>query len=148
MKKLLSLSAMALALALVSNANAMDKGKAPPAHNHHEHAYVEFPPKNEEGNIMYHPEFYMSDQSRPYVYHGGYWWYPHADATMVEGYMPIMHEGYYWYASEVGPDVFYGSNAGPVVFVVPHPMDKPMDDAIGSPMEKDHVHAPGVKPAE
>ena len=144
MKKTILATVAIAALGLGAQLQAESAEKIPPKHSHHDHAYLEFPPVNEDMNIEFHPEHYWANADYPYFFHEGYWWYPSSEGGFLEGYTPYFHEGSYWYPSMQHPHVVYITD-DPVVYVYPHPMDKPMDDAIDSPMHKDHVNAPEVK---
>ena len=63
-------------------------------------------------------EYYGEVKEYPYVYYNGYFWYPKADATIVEGYTPTYWNGQYWYASRVHPHHVYVEKQN-VVYLIP-----------------------------
>lgn len=54
-----------------------------------------------------HIEYYAGIETYPYVYYGGYFWYPKTEATVLTEYTPTYWNGYYWYASRVHPHQVY-----------------------------------------
>lgn len=113
--------------------------------------YVVFPPVVTNGcdtcAAQAAPHYYSGRQDCPYMYHGGYFWYPDAQGTMLKGYTPYQVEGKYWYASRLHPHTVYVERA-PRVYAYPYPMQapNPMDDELyemqTSPMAKKWDSAP------
>jgi len=60
-------------------------------------------PTNFNSNI----DYYGEENGYPYVYYGGYFWYPKTEATVLNGYTPTYWNGYYWYASRIHPHHVY-----------------------------------------
>jgi hypothetical protein len=71
------------------------------------------------------PECFGGNTACPYIYHGGYFYYPNASAAMLAGYTPVAIGGSYWYPSQMHPHVVYVERK-PVLYVMPQPMNKPM----------------------
>ncbi|MBL8677384.1 MAG: hypothetical protein JNJ47_08250 [Alphaproteobacteria bacterium] len=113
--------------------------------------FVTFPPMDL-GDAC-RPEFYAGRTECPYVYHGGYFWYPHINATMLEGYTPSLLRGMYWYPSYMHPYVVYAQKA-PVVYTIPYVLSKPLpsDSAMykaqTAPMRKKWESAPEMQPGQ
>ncbi len=142
MKKVFMTTAAMLALIVGANAH-VEKKPANSGHVHHEFSFKEFPPRDADGNITYKPDAYFENDGHPYWTWGGYNWYPADKADILPGYEPFFFDGYYWYASKDHPTVYVEGNN--VVYLVPNPLDKAMDDAIGSPMDMDFQGQPAVK---
>lgn len=75
--------------------------------------YITFPPA--QGCNL---EYYWGTAAYPYVYHGGYFWYPQAQANVLAGYNPAYWNGAYWYASRMHPHMLYIEGQG-ASYVVP-----------------------------
>lgn len=138
-----------------------------PHHRHHKHhykhhaevyhpvevqgVYVTFPPLDECGRPACAPSYYAGNQGCPYQYHGGYFWYPHAQGTLLEGYAPYHYQGRYWYASHMHPHMVYTQKVQPVP-TYPYPLAHPRDAAAYSgqqmPMQPKWESAPKTMPAE
>ncbi len=109
-------------------------------HAHHAHhvaadvEYVAFPAA-QGCNV----EYYQGATTCPYVCHGGYFWYPHAQATIIPGYTPANWNGNYWYASRMHPHAIYAEGQG-VSFVIPTNMARHHD-----PMRPLYQAAPTVQ---
>lgn len=128
-------------------------------HKHHAHShvgmattevagvYVTFPPVDECGRPVCTPSYYAGNQECPYQYHGGYFWYPHAHANLLEGYVPYNYNGMYWYASRMHPHVVYVDRT-PMVYTLPHPMDGRMYAVQPAPMARKWESAPVIRSAE
>ncbi len=140
MKNVLMTTAAMLALIVGANAHVDKVEMKASAHHHHSN---EFPPRDAEGKITYHPHAYFENDGHPYWSWGGHYWYPHDRADRLADYEPYFFDGYYWYASKDHPTVYMSGND--VMYVLPHPMDKPMDDAMGSPMQMGSQGEPAVK---
>lgn len=122
---------------------AHHKHHAKKAHHHKHHAgsayhpadvggvYITLPPMN--------PELYWGRTDCPYLYHGGYFWYPHTRMDLLANYTPYGMGGRYWYPSHMHPHMVY-INRTPLVYTypypmgVPHPMDGAMYGAQPAPM--------------
>lgn len=109
MKKLALLTTSALILTATNEVSAQtpnDNKPLPPAVPGPtvslKETYVIFP-ANFNSNI----EYYGEENAYPYVYYGGYFWYPKTEATILTGYVPTYWNGYYWYASRVHPHHVY-----------------------------------------
>ena len=115
--------------------------------------YVTFPPINECGQPTLGPAYYWGNPQCPYLYHGGYFWYPHARADMLRGYTPYYDQRWYWYPSRVHPHAVYIDRT-PLVYTHPYPlhMANPMDRTMyrmqGAPMQKKWEDAPEMRAAE
>ena len=113
--------------------------------------FVTFPPMDL-GNTC-RPEFYAGRTECPYVYHGGYFWYPHINATMLNGYTPSLLRGMYWYPSYMHPYAVYTQKAA-VVYTMPYvlnrplPSDSAMYNAQTAPMRKKWESAPEMQPGQ
>lgn len=70
------------------------------------------------------PQCFGGVTSYPYIAHGGYFYYPNAQGTMVAGYNPTYMNGAYWYASRQHPYDVYAERR-PVLYVMPHGMHTP-----------------------
>lgn len=113
--------------------------------------YVVFPPVVENGcdacAVQAVPQYYAGRQDCLYLYHGGYFWYPNAQGTLLKGYTPYHAGGRYWYASRLHPHTVYVERA-PMVYAYPYPMQtpNPVDDELyemqTSPMAKKWGSAP------
>ena len=91
------------------------------AHKHHKHhmrhghmrhghalaVYVNYPPVNVAAFSACPCEYYQGNQEHAYIYHEGYFWYPHAHAEMLVGYAPHHMHGSYWYPSRMHPHAVY-----------------------------------------
>ncbi len=93
-------------------------------HKHHPHHKAPVAPRAE-GHVTFPPaqgcnlEYYCCGASNyPYVYHGGYFWYPQSEATALAGYTPSYWNGSYWYASRMHPHMLYVEGQG-ATYVVP-----------------------------
>lgn len=115
------------------------------AHKHHKHharvnpVYVAFPPA--QGCVV---QDYCGTASCPYVYHGGYFWYPHTQANLVLDYTPSQWNGNYWYASHHHPHVVY-LNRQAASYVLPYTMDTAFH-MYHNHMVSPYMYAPTVKP--
>ncbi|MBI2707821.1 MAG: hypothetical protein HYX35_05890 [Proteobacteria bacterium] len=108
---------------LVSPPCAAPKPQAHKVHNKHHHKpkhiapmqnmQVTFPPA-QGCNV----DYYCGTTTCPYVYHGGYFWYPHTQSTVLPGYTPSYWNGAYWYASRMHPHMLYIDGQG-ASYVVP-----------------------------
>ena len=118
-----------------------------------EGVYVTFPPINECGQPILGPAYYWGNPQAPYLYHGGYFWYPHARADMLRGYTPYYDQRWYWYASRMHPHAVYVDRA-PLAYTHPYPlhMVNPMDRTMyrmqGAPMQKKWEDAPELRAHE
>ncbi len=108
---------------------------------------VGFPPVDQCGKPMCEPSYYADRSDCPYKEHGGYYWYPHAEADKVQGYRPYQDQNMYWYASRMHPERVYGRNE-PLELVNPSPMDEPLHDMLDAPMEQKFEGAPMRAPAD
>lgn len=126
-------------------------------HRHHHHhgmdgrteidgVYVTLP-VNVNGQIEFLPEYYVGNKNFPYLYHGGYFWYPHARHDIIAGYVPHCANGRCWYASYVHPHMHYVQGENMVV-VLPHRMDGVIFDGHNTPMMQKWGSAPVVRMAE
>lgn len=126
-----------------------------PHHRHHRAegrteingVFVTFPPVDARGVAVIVPEYYAGKRDCPYMYHGGYFWYPHTRADMMPGYTPHCANNACWYASYAHPHKVYieGEN---MVFVLPHPMDAAMYRGQMAPMQKKWESAPEMESAQ
>jgi len=113
--------------------------------------FVTFPPMDLGDTCR--PEFYAGRTECPYVYHGGYFWYPHINATMLRGYTPSLLRGMYWYPSYMHPYAVYTQKAA-VVYTMPYvlnrplPSDSAMYNAQTAPMRKKWESAPEERPGQ
>lgn len=113
--------------------------------------FVTFPPMDL--GDAFRPEFYSGRTECPYAYHGGYFWYPHANATMLNGYNPAMIRGMYWYPSYMHPHSVYTQRA-PLAYTLPYvlnrplPSDSAMYKAQTAPMHKKWESAPEMQPGQ
>lgn len=113
--------------------------------------FVTFPPMDLGEN--YRPEFYAGRTECPYAYHGGYFWYPHTNATMLNGYNPARLRGMYWYPSYMHPHAVYTQRA-PLAYTLPYALNKPLpsDSAMyrtqTAPMQKKWESAPEMQPGQ
>ncbi|MBY0500474.1 MAG: hypothetical protein K2P93_00540 [Alphaproteobacteria bacterium] len=126
-------------------------------HKHHHHrgeartevngVFVAFPPVDARGVAVIVPEYYAGKRDCPYMYHGGYFWYPHTRADMMPGYTPHCANNACWYASYAHPHRVYveGEN---MVFVLPNSMDGAMYRGRMAPMEKKWESAPEMESAQ
>ena len=118
-----------------------------------ERVYVTFPPINECGQPILGPAYYWGNPQCPYLYHGGYFWYPHARADMLKGYTPYYDQRWYWYASRTHPHAVYIDRT-PLAYTHPYPlhMVNPMDRTMyrmqGAPMQKKWEDAPELRAHE
>jgi hypothetical protein len=83
-------------------------------HGHHAHqghrplaVYVNYPPVSLEAFSACPCEYYQGNQEYQYVWHEGYFWYPHPHAGLVPGYTPPFVRGQHWYASRSHPHQIY-----------------------------------------
>lgn len=87
-------------------------------HGHHGHkghmrqghalaVYVNYPLLNVAAFSECPCEYYEGNQAHPYIWHEGYFWYPHAQADVLLGYTPHHMHGSYWYPSRVHPHTVY-----------------------------------------
>lgn len=113
--------------------------------------FVTFPPMDLADN--YRPEFYAGRTECPYAYHGGYFWYPHTNATMLNGYNPSLLRGMYWYPSYMHPYAVYTQRA-PLAYTMPYVLNRPLpsDSAMyraqTAPMHKKWDSAPEMMPGQ
>ncbi len=113
--------------------------------------FVTFPPMDLGDTCR--PEFYAGRTECPYVCHGGYFWYPHANATLLNGYNPSLLRGMYWYPSYMHPYAVYTQRA-PVTYTLPYVLSKPLpsDSAMykaqTAPMHKKWDSAPEMMPGQ
>ncbi|MBX9785786.1 MAG: hypothetical protein K2Y08_00460 [Alphaproteobacteria bacterium] len=113
--------------------------------------FVTFPPMDLGDTCR--PEFYTGRTECPYVYHGGYFWYPHVNATMLNGYTPSLLRGMYWYPSYMHPYAVYTQRA-PIAYTLPYvlsrplPSDSAMYKAQTAPMRKKWDSAPEMQPGQ
>lgn len=70
------------------------------------------------------PQCFGGVTAYPYMYHGGYFYYPNAQGTLVAGFTPTYMNGAYWYASRMHPYDVYAERR-PVLYVMPHGMHTP-----------------------
>jgi len=113
--------------------------------------YVIFPPVVENGcdtcAAQAAPQYYAGRQDCPYMYYGGYFWYPNAQGTLLKGYTPYHTEGRYWYASRLHPHAVYIEGT-PMVYTYPYsmqapnPLDEELYEMQTSPMAKKWESAP------
>lgn len=61
---------------------------------------------------------YYGTEANSYVYHGGYFWYPNADGTLLDGYEPTYWDGQYWYPSRIHPHHVYVEKQN-VLYILP-----------------------------
>ncbi len=125
-------------------------------HHHHHHGmdgraeingvYVTLP-VNVNGQIEFLPEYYAGNKNFPYLYHGGYFWYPHARNDIMAGYTPHCANGKCWYSSYVHPHMHYVQGENMVV-VLPHRMDGVIFEGHNTPMMQKWGSAPVVRMAE
>lgn len=81
-------------------------------HGHHGHmhqghplaVYVNYPLVNVAAFCARPCEYY---EGFPYVWHEGYFWYPHEHGEMFVGYTPPYVRGSYWYPSRLHPHMVY-----------------------------------------
>jgi hypothetical protein len=112
------------------------------AHKYHAQSrpvHVAFPPA--QGCVV---QDYCGTASCPYVNHGGYYWYPQTQATMISGYSPSYWNGNYWYASHHHPHVVYVDGQA-VKYVQPYTMDTAYH-MYHNHMVSSYKYAPTVKP--
>ncbi|MBA3813847.1 MAG: hypothetical protein H0X26_05070 [Alphaproteobacteria bacterium] len=80
-------------------------------HGHHgQHAlavYVNYPLVNAPAFNACQREYYQGNQEHCYIWHEGYFWYPHAQANMLPGYTAHSQHGAYWYPSQAHPHKVY-----------------------------------------
>lgn len=79
-------------------------------HGHHGHAlavYVNYPLVNVPVFNACQPEFYQGNKEHAYIWHEGYFWYPHAHGEMIPGYRAHFMHGAYWYPSQLHPHKIY-----------------------------------------
>lgn len=77
-------------------------------HQHHALAvYVNYPLLDVAAFSACPCEYYEGNQACPYVWHEGYFWYPHPRADVLVGYTPHHMHGSYWYPSRVHPHAVY-----------------------------------------
>lgn len=124
---------------------ATHKRHAHKRHRHHKHAhrghghpgplavFVNYPPVNPAAFSACACEYYQGKQECPYVYHEGYYWYPHARAELLAGYTPQFVRGSYWYPSRLHPHAIYIDKQN----MMPHEV-YPVQ--IGEHMGKMHKH--------
>lgn len=115
--------------------------------------YVTFPPMDVHGNPVCNPEYYWGKTDCPYMYHGGYFWYPHSRADMLSDYVPYNAGGMYWYASYMHPHMVYAQRAPmayayPYPLYAPHPMDRALYQGQSAPMAQKWGTAPDIRSAE
>jgi opacity protein-like surface antigen len=138
---------------------AADAHKKPAEHHHHKKhhkhphgdsgrteidgVYVTMP-VNVNGQIEFLPEYYAGQKNYPYMYHGGYFWYPHAHNNVLQGYKPHCANNACWYASYTHPHMVYiqGEN---MVAVHPYVMDGAMYERHHAPMTQKWDSAPDRK---
>jgi hypothetical protein len=131
------------------------KGHHKPHHKHRraegrteiDGVFVTFPPVDARGVAVIVPEYYAGKKDCPYMYHGGYFWYPHTRADMMPGYTPHCANNACWYASYAHPHKVY-IEGEKMVFVLPNSMDGAMYRARMAPMEKKWESAPEMEPAQ
>jgi hypothetical protein len=105
----------------------------------HEVAYVAFPPA--QGCT---PQYYGGATTCPYMYHGGYFWYPHAQANMLSGYTPYYANGQYWYASRMHPHMLYIDRQAPS-YVWPCHMGRPIPSDAHMHANRPHLMTPSYE---
>jgi hypothetical protein len=119
-------------------------------HGHHRHhmahgalaVRVNFPPTCIPDTCQ--PTCYENMTGCDYMWHEGYFWYPHARADMLAGYAPYQRGGSYWYPSRLHPHAVYVE--GQSFF---HPELVPVEE--GAPMrgmshrDRRAAHAHGAK---
>jgi len=97
------------------------------AHAHHMHKHykhhthhvahrplwvaVNYPPVCPQALTACPCAYYQGNQAFAYVYHEGYYWYPHTRADLLAGYTPHHIRGSYWYPSRVHPHAVYVEGA-------------------------------------
>lgn len=69
--------------------------------------YVDIPLVDAAAFNACQPEFYQGNQAHAYIWHQGYFWYPHAHGGLLAGYKAHHAHGSYWYPSRVHPHSFY-----------------------------------------
>lgn len=113
--------------------------------------FVTFPPMNL--GDTYRPEFYEGRTECPYAYHGGYFWYPHVNATLLNGYTPARLRGMYWYPSYMHPYSVYTQRAA-IAYTMPYMLNRPLPSdsvmyrAQTAPMRKKWESAPEMQPGQ
>lgn len=80
------------------------------AHKHDGHAlavFVNYPLVNVAAFSACPCEYYQSNKEHAYIWHEGYFWYPHSHAGMLPGYTPHQLHGSFWYPSRLHPHMVY-----------------------------------------
>lgn len=76
--------------------------------------YVNYPPVDLCAFNACPCEYYQGNQGYGYIYHGGYYWYPHVHGQALAGYTPPYLHGSYWYPSRLHPHVMYIDGKGAI----------------------------------
>lgn len=112
-------------------AHVEGKEHCPPQHKHHKHhkhhghhkhhahhghhaqqqrplaVRVNFPPVNVSTFSACPCEYYQDNKDYGYIWHEGYFYYPHPHGGMLPGYTPHQMHGSFWYPSRLHPHAVY-----------------------------------------